>query len=121
MPLHDIHLEEHGNITGYIASSINRGSCNYLLFIHEMLFHFFDSKSEHTFQAHAKPLQDKPYQENVLKNSFLKLFTVKNYYTEVVTSSVKDYSSEYSSGESTNTEEFQGFHYLHSGLSPPTL
>ncbi len=121
MPLHDIHLENRGTSAGYIASSINRGTCNYLLFIHELLFSFFGGASEHTCKSPIKPLHENLDQYNGLKNNVIKSSAAGEYDTRVEFFPVRIHSAEYALAERTNPEEFQGYHYLYSGLSPPSL
>lgn len=121
MPLHDIHLENHGTSAGYIASSINRDTSNYLLFIHELLFSFFGGSSEHTFKSPVKTLHEKLDQYNWLKNNVIKSLAAGDDDIKVKIFSVRDRSVEYALTERTNTGEFQGYHYLYSGLSPPSL
>jgi hypothetical protein len=121
MPLHDIHLEGHGTSAGYIASSINRGTCKYLLFIHELLFSFFGGASEHTCKSPVKSLHENLDQYNGLKNNVAKSSAVGDYDTRVEFFSVRNHSAEYALAERTNRGEFEGYHYLYSGLSPPAL
>lgn len=119
MPLHDIHFEDHGTETGYRASFINRGTCNYLLFIHELLFSFYGGASEHTLKSPVQTVYEKLDQYKGLEYPVVPSLAAGDVRTKIESFSIEQHSIGHIRAKRISPEERRGYCYLSSGLSPP--